>query len=171
MNKKRDGADNWFMLPFDERAKMMTEHGKVGRSYHGAVTQVISGSIGFDDFEWGVDLYADDPLVFKKLVYDIASPRRARALENLVRFGAAYNFRPPSCGCFSTAMPAGTRRWYVRSTPARAPVGIGHGRVTNPKHAIASAATPPVMKASSVPPRSHNHPASSEPNGPLARKT
>ena len=71
MNKKRDGADNWFMLSFDERAKLMTEHGKVGRSYHGQVTQVISGSIGFDDFEWGVDLYADDPLVFKKLIYEM----------------------------------------------------------------------------------------------------
>jgi len=71
MNKKRNGADNWFMLPYDERAQLMTEHGKVGRAYHGQVTQVISGSIGFDDFEWGVDLYADDPLVFKKLVYDM----------------------------------------------------------------------------------------------------
>src|SRR5262249_11047341 len=60
MNKKRDGADNWFMLPFEERAKLMVEHGKVGRSYRGDVTQVISGSIGFDDYEWGVDLYADD---------------------------------------------------------------------------------------------------------------
>jgi len=71
MNKKRDGEDNWFMLPFEERAQLMTEHAKVGRSYHGQVTQVISGSIGFDDYEWGVDLYADDPLVFKKLVYDM----------------------------------------------------------------------------------------------------
>jgi peroxiredoxin len=47
----------------------MLEHGKIGRTYHGQVTQVISGSIGFDTYEWGVDLYADDPLVFKKLVY------------------------------------------------------------------------------------------------------
>jgi hydrogen peroxide-dependent heme synthase len=71
MNKKREGSDNWFMLPFEDRAKLMNEHGKVGRSYHGLVTQVISGSIGFDDFEWGVDLYADDPLIFKKLVYEM----------------------------------------------------------------------------------------------------
>jgi hydrogen peroxide-dependent heme synthase len=81
MNKKREGGDNWFMLTFEERAKMMTEHGKVGRSYHGQVTQVISGSIGFDDFEWGVDLYADDPLVFKKLVYEM------RFDEASARFG------------------------------------------------------------------------------------
>jgi chlorite dismutase len=71
MNKKRDGADNWYALPFAERAQMMAEHGKVGRSYAGLVSQVISGSIGFDDWEWGVDLYADDPLVFKKLVYEM----------------------------------------------------------------------------------------------------
>jgi peroxiredoxin len=71
MNKKRDGADNWYNLPFAERAQMMAEHGKIGRSYHGLVSQVISGSIGFDDWEWGVDLFANDPLVFKKLIYEM----------------------------------------------------------------------------------------------------
>jgi len=71
MNKKRDGGDNWFSLPYAERAKLMVAHGKVGRTYHGQVNQVISGSIGFDDYEWGVDLYADDPLVFKRLVYEM----------------------------------------------------------------------------------------------------
>jgi chlorite dismutase len=71
MDKKRTGADNWYMLPFDERAKLMLDHGKIGRSFHGLVTQVISGSIGYDDYEWGVDLYADDPIVFKKLIYEM----------------------------------------------------------------------------------------------------
>jgi chlorite dismutase len=71
MNKLRTEGANWYMLPFAERAKLMVEHGKVGRTYHGQVTQVISGSIGFDDYEWGVDLYADDPLVFKRLVYEM----------------------------------------------------------------------------------------------------
>ena len=71
MNKLRAPGANWYMLPFAERAKLMVEHGKVGRTYHGQVTQVISGSIGFDDYEWGVDLYADDPLVFKRLVYEM----------------------------------------------------------------------------------------------------
>ncbi len=71
MDKKREGEDNWYMLPFDERAKLMLDHGKIGRSFHGLVTQVISGSIGFDDYEWGVDLYADDPIVFKKLIYEM----------------------------------------------------------------------------------------------------
>jgi chlorite dismutase len=71
MDKKRGEAINWYMLPYDERAALMLDHGKIGRSFHGLVTQVISGSIGFDDWEWGVDLYADDPLVFKKLIYEM----------------------------------------------------------------------------------------------------
>jgi chlorite dismutase len=71
MDKKRGESVNWYALPYEERAALMLDHGKIGRSFHGLVTQVISGSIGFDDWEWGVDLYADDPLVFKKLVYEM----------------------------------------------------------------------------------------------------
>ncbi|MFN2449291.1 MAG: hydrogen peroxide-dependent heme synthase [Candidatus Baltobacteraceae bacterium] len=71
MDKRREGADNWYSLPFAQRAALMAEHGKIGRTYHGQVTQVISGSIGYDDYEWGVDLYAGDPLVFKKLIYEM----------------------------------------------------------------------------------------------------
>jgi chlorite dismutase len=54
-----------------ERSRQMAEHGLVGRRYAGEVRQIISGSIGFDDWEWGVDLFADDPLVFKKLIYEM----------------------------------------------------------------------------------------------------
>ena len=71
MNKRRGESRNWYAVPFEERARMMRDHGVVGRRFAGAVTQVISGSIGFDDWEWGVDLFADDPLVFKKLVYEM----------------------------------------------------------------------------------------------------
>lgn len=71
MDKKRGEGVNWYTLPFEDRAKLMLEHGKIGRTFHGLVTQVISGSIGYDNFEWGVDLYADDPLVFKKLIYEM----------------------------------------------------------------------------------------------------
>lgn len=71
MDKRREGGDNWYSLPFEDRARLMLDHGKIGRTYHGQVTQVISGSIGYDDYEWGVDLYADDPLVFKKLIYEM----------------------------------------------------------------------------------------------------
>jgi peroxiredoxin len=71
MNKRRSGADNWYQLAIDERRRLMHEHGMIGRRYAGQVTQIISGSVGFDDWEWGVDLFADDPLVFKKLVYEM----------------------------------------------------------------------------------------------------
>jgi peroxiredoxin len=71
MNKRRGEQRNWYAEPMEERARMMRDHGVVGRRYAGAVTQVISGSIGYDDWEWGVDLFADDPLVFKKLIYEM----------------------------------------------------------------------------------------------------
>jgi len=71
MDKKRGESKNWYQVPITERQKLMAEHGLIGRRYAGQVTQVISGSIGFDDWEWGVDLFADDPLVFKRLVYEM----------------------------------------------------------------------------------------------------
>ncbi len=71
MNRKRDFGANWYSLPLPERQRLMHEHGLSGRRYGGEVRQIISGSIGYDDWEWGVDLFADDPLVFKKLVYDM----------------------------------------------------------------------------------------------------
>jgi chlorite dismutase len=71
MDKRRGETWNWYTVPFEKRAAMMREHGFVGREYSGQVTQVISGSVGLDDWEWGVDLFADDPLVFKKLIYDL----------------------------------------------------------------------------------------------------
>ena len=86
MDKKRGEGVNWYMEPFEERARMMLEHGKIGRTYHGVVTQVISGSIGFDAYEWGVDLYADDPIVFKKLVYEM------RFDEASAKYGAFGDF-------------------------------------------------------------------------------
>lgn len=71
MDRRRGEHKNWYTLPIEERARQMEEHGLVGRRYAGAVRQIITGSIGFDDWEWGVDLFADDPLVFKKLIYEM----------------------------------------------------------------------------------------------------
>jgi peroxiredoxin len=71
MDRRRGEDKNWYTLPMEERARQMYEHGQVGRRYTGEVKQIISGSIGFDDWEWGVDLFADDPLVFKKLIYEM----------------------------------------------------------------------------------------------------
>jgi hydrogen peroxide-dependent heme synthase len=71
MDRRRGEEQNWYRLPMEERARQMNEHGLVGRRYAGEVKQIITGSIGFDDWEWGVDLFADDPLVFKKLIYEM----------------------------------------------------------------------------------------------------
>ena len=87
MNKRRSGSDNWYSLPLEERQFLMRDHGLIGRRYAGQVTQVISGSIGFDDWEWGVDLFADDPLVFKKLVYEM---RFDESSARYAEFGPFY---------------------------------------------------------------------------------
>ncbi|GAA4716526.1 hydrogen peroxide-dependent heme synthase [Brevibacillus fulvus] len=71
MNKKRDGNDNWYMLSTEQRRELMYSHGMIGRKYAGKVKQVITGSLGFDDWEWGVTLFANDPLQFKYIVYEM----------------------------------------------------------------------------------------------------
>jgi hydrogen peroxide-dependent heme synthase len=71
MDRRRGESVNWYREPMADRQRMMHEHGLVGRRYAGEVRQIITGSIGFDDWEWGVDLFADDPLVFKKLIYEM----------------------------------------------------------------------------------------------------
>jgi hydrogen peroxide-dependent heme synthase len=71
MDRLRAEGKNWYMVPFAERQRMMHEHGLIGRRYGDVVKQIISGSIGMDDWEWGVDLFAEDPVVFKKLIYEM----------------------------------------------------------------------------------------------------
>ncbi len=71
MDRRRGEQVNWYTVPMEERQRMMHEHGMIGRRYAGQVRQIITGSIGWDDWEWGVDLFADDPLVFKKLIYEM----------------------------------------------------------------------------------------------------
>ncbi len=71
MDRRRGEDKNWYQVPMAERQRQMHEHGKIGRRYADSVRQIITGSIGFDDWEWGVDLFADDPLIFKKLIYEM----------------------------------------------------------------------------------------------------
>jgi hydrogen peroxide-dependent heme synthase len=71
MDRKRDEQKNWYSVPFAERQRMMHEHGMIGRRYAEQVKQIITGSIGMDDWEWGVTLFAEDPVVFKKLIYEM----------------------------------------------------------------------------------------------------
>jgi len=87
MDRRRGEEKNWYTVPFAERQRMMHEHGLVGRKYGGLVKQIISGSIGFDDWEWGVDLYADDALWFKRLIYEMRFDEVSAAYA---LFGAFY---------------------------------------------------------------------------------
>jgi chlorite dismutase len=87
MDKKRGEEKNWYSVPMRDRQRMMQEHGLIGRKYAGTVKQIISGSIGFDDWEWGVDLFADDPLVFKRLIYEM---RFDEASAVYALFGSFY---------------------------------------------------------------------------------
>ena len=87
MDRKRGEAQNWYQLPMAERQRLMHEHGMIGRRYADCVRQIITGSIGFDDWEWGVDLFANDPLVFKKLIYEM---RFDEVSAIYAAFGAFY---------------------------------------------------------------------------------
>ena len=95
MDKRRDPEYNWYDLPFEERAELISGHGEIGREYAGKVTQIISGSVGFDDYEWGVTLFADDPREIKHLLYEMRfDPSSSRYAE----FGPFYFGRrfPPT---------------------------------------------------------------------------
>jgi chlorite dismutase len=94
MNKRRGEQKNWYAEPVEDRGRMMRDHGVIGRHYAGAVTQIISGSIGYDDWEWGVDLFADDPLVFKKLIYEMRFDEASAWYAEFGPFYTGLQFSP-----------------------------------------------------------------------------
>jgi chlorite dismutase len=87
MNKKREVGENWFTLPFDERNKLMAEHGRSGMKFGGKVTQLITASVGFDDWEWGVTLWCRNPEFLKDIVYKM---RFDEASARYAQFGPFY---------------------------------------------------------------------------------
>jgi hydrogen peroxide-dependent heme synthase len=87
MNKKRKVGENWFLLPFDERNKLMAEHGRTGMTFGGKVTQLITVALGFDDWEWGVTLWARRPEFLKEIVYRM---RFDEASARYAEFGPFY---------------------------------------------------------------------------------
>jgi peroxiredoxin len=87
MSKRRGDAHNWYTLEYDERLALMMGHGRVGRTFHGRVLQLITGSTGLDDFEWGVTLFAVHPDDLKECVYEM---RFDRASALFAEFGPFY---------------------------------------------------------------------------------
>ena len=71
MSKRRDPGANWYTLDFARRKQLMAGHAQVGRRYRGRVLQLVTGSVGLDDWEWGVTLLADDPKAIRDIVYEM----------------------------------------------------------------------------------------------------
>ncbi len=87
MNKKREVGENWFLLPLDDRNRLMAEHGRTGMTFGGRVTQLITVALGFDDWEWGVTLWARRPEFLKEIVYRM---RFDEASARYAQFGPFY---------------------------------------------------------------------------------
>jgi peroxiredoxin len=87
MNKKRKVGENWFLLDFDARSRLMAEHGRTGMTFGGKVTQLITVGLGFDDWEWGVTLWARNPDFLKEIVYRM---RFDEASARYAEFGPFY---------------------------------------------------------------------------------
>jgi peroxiredoxin len=87
MSKRRGEKDNWYALDFEARKELMMGHGKVGRTFHGRVLQVITGSTGLDDYEWGVTLFGVHPDDLKECVYEM---RFDEASARYAEFGPFY---------------------------------------------------------------------------------
>jgi chlorite dismutase len=87
MTKRRGEQDNWYALPYDERERLMLGHGKTGRGFAGRVLQLVTGSTGLDDYEWGVTLFAVHPDDLKDCVYTM---RYDEASTKYAEFGEFY---------------------------------------------------------------------------------
>ena len=87
MNKKRKVGENWFLLDFAERSRLMAEHGRTGMTFGGRVSQLITVSVGLDDWEWGVTLWAKRPDFLKEIVYTM---RFDEASARYAEFGPFY---------------------------------------------------------------------------------
>ncbi|MEF8779111.1 MAG: heme-binding protein [Haloferacaceae archaeon] len=100
MNKRRGEEYNWYALPFDERAELMEGHGKFGRKYAGDVSQVVASSVGLDDHEWGVTLFADDPVHLKDIVYEMRFDEASSLYGEFPYFYVGRRFPPADLGAF-----------------------------------------------------------------------
>ena len=90
MSKRREAHANWYATPYDERNEMMHEHGKSGRTFHGRVLQLVTGSTGLDDHEWGVTLFAVNPEAIKEVVYTLRFDRGSALYGEFGTFYVGY---------------------------------------------------------------------------------
>ncbi|MFL6307542.1 MAG: hydrogen peroxide-dependent heme synthase [Candidatus Sulfotelmatobacter sp.] len=102
MDRRRGEQLNWYTTSMTERQRMMHEHSIIGRRYAGQVRQIITGSIGWDDWEWGVDLFADNPLVFKKLIYEMRFDEASALYADFGSFHLGVRLPPTELGKWLT---------------------------------------------------------------------
>ena len=100
MSKRRDAEYNWYDLSFDERAELMSGHGDIGRQYAGQIKQVIASSVGFDDHEWGVTLFAADPTDLKDIVYEMRFDEASSRYGEFGQFYVGRRFAPADLGAY-----------------------------------------------------------------------
>ncbi|ELY45085.1 heme-binding protein [Natronorubrum sulfidifaciens] len=100
MSKRRGPDHNWYELPFDERADYLSNHGEIGKDYAGRVTQIISGSVGLDDYEWGITLFGDDPTDVKELLYEMRFDPSSSRFAEFGRFLSARRIDSSDLGAF-----------------------------------------------------------------------
>ncbi|MFC7201339.1 heme-binding protein [Halospeciosus flavus] len=102
MSKRRDPEYNWYTLPFEERAELMAEHGDTGRQYGGKVQQIISSSLGLDNWEWGVTLFSEDPVHLKDIVYEMRFDEGSSKYGEFGEFLVGRRFPPSDLDAFLT---------------------------------------------------------------------
>jgi len=136
MSKRRGEEVNWYTLPFEERAELMAGHGEVGREYAGKIEQVIASSVGLDDFEWGVTLFAEELTDIKDIVYEM---RFDDASSKYGEFGAFYvgrRFPPADLGAFLAGeqVPTGRGAEAADAHPHEESAGHPHGEEAGEAH-------------------------------------
>jgi chlorite dismutase len=94
MNKKRKVGENWFLLPKDQRMSLMGEHAKSGMAFAGKVQQLITVGLGFEDWEWGVTLWATNPEYLKEIVYHMRFDEASARYAEFGPFYASYICTP-----------------------------------------------------------------------------
>ena len=100
MSKRREGADNWYTLSMDERRELMAEHGDTGKSYAGRITQAVASSLGYDEHEWSVTLFGDDPIDIKRIVYEMRFDEVSARYGEFDEFYVGRRFPPADLGAY-----------------------------------------------------------------------
>ncbi|UIO99633.1 heme-binding protein [Halobaculum sp. CBA1158] len=100
MNRKREVGQNWYSLPYEERADLLSAHGEIGREYAGKIKQVIASSVGLDDYEWGVTLFGGDPADIKDIVYEMRFDEASAEYGEFGPFYIGRRFPPTDLGAY-----------------------------------------------------------------------